>query len=58
MTSRKARVRNPRERGEPRSEKVTLESVLRVVTSGACKQNCLCQINPKYILEQRYIAWT
>ena len=58
MTNRRARVCNPRERGEPKSEKVTLESVLRVVSSGACKQNCLHNINPKYILEQQYMAWT
>ena len=57
MTNQKARIRNPRERGEPRRQKVTLETVLCVLYNGASKQNCLCDINPKYILEQRYMAW-
>ena len=53
MTNQKARVRNSRERGESGSQKVTLENVLCVLNSGACKQNCLHDINPKYILEQQ-----
>ena len=57
MANRRARQRSPRERGESASQKVTLQSVIRAKEKGACKHNCLRDVDPKYILDQRYMAW-
>jgi hypothetical protein len=57
MENRKSRVPKPREKGEPRMEKVTLASVRSAKQRGGCKRNCLRDVNEKYILEQRYMAW-
>jgi hypothetical protein len=57
MTNRRARIRTPRERGEFTSQKVTLQSVLCAKETGACKRNCLRDVDAKYVLDQRYMAW-
>jgi hypothetical protein len=57
MENRKSRVPKPREKGESRMEKVTLASVRSAKQRGGCKRNCLRDIDEKYILEQRYMAW-
>ena len=57
MQNRSRRVQTPRERGEPLGQKVTLDSVLAAKMQGGCKQNCLRNVNEKYILDQRYMAW-
>ena len=57
MQNRRRRAQTPRERGEPLGQKVTLDSVLAAKRQGGCKQNCLRDVDEKYILDQRYMAW-
>jgi len=57
MANRRTRVKSLRERGESASQKVTLDSVLCAKEKGACKHNCLREVEAKYVLDQRYMAW-
>jgi hypothetical protein len=57
MQNRRRRARAPRQRGEPLREKVKLDSVVVAKTKGGCKSNCLKDVDEKYILNQRYMAW-
>ena len=36
---------------------VKLDSVLEVKTRGCCLRNCLREVDKRYILDQRYMAW-
>jgi hypothetical protein len=38
-------------------EKLKLESVVVAKTKGGSKHNCLRDVDEKYILDQRYMAW-
>lgn len=57
MTNQRRREKRPHVRGEAMCQKVTLHSVLLVKSKGACKRNCLREIEEKHILNQRYMAW-
>jgi hypothetical protein len=36
---------------------VKLDSMVAAQTKGGCKCNCLRDVDEKYILDQRYMAW-
>jgi hypothetical protein len=55
--NRRRRARAPRQRGEPLRKKVKLDNVVATKTKGGCKHNCLRDVDEKYILDQRYMAW-
>ena len=57
MQNHRKRARTPRQRGEPLREKVKLDSVVAAKMKGGCKRNCLRDVDEKYILNQRYMAW-
>jgi hypothetical protein len=57
MQNHRRRARAPRQKGEPLRKKVKLDSVVAAKTKGGCKRNCLRDVDEKYILDQRYMAW-
>ena len=57
MENRHRKAKTPRERGEPLGEKVKLHSIVARKTKGGCKHNCLRDVDERYILDQRYMAW-
>jgi hypothetical protein len=57
MQNRCRRAMTPREKGEPLGEKVKPDSVVAAKTKRGCKCNCLRDVDEKYILDQRYMAW-
>jgi hypothetical protein len=57
MQNRCRRATTPHERGEPLGEKVKLNNVVAAKTKGGCKCNCLRDMDERYKLDQRYMAW-
>jgi hypothetical protein len=57
MQNCRRRARAPCQRGEPLREKVKLDNVVAAKTKEGCKHNCLRDVDEKYILDQRYMAW-
>ena len=57
MHNRPRRTRATGQRKETLKEKEKLNSVVAAKTKGRCKYNCLRDVDEKYILDQRYMAW-
>jgi hypothetical protein len=57
MQNSRRRATTPHERREPLREKMKLNSVVAAKTKGGCKRNCLKDVDERYILDQRYMAW-
>lgn len=57
MQNRCRKAMTPCERGELLGEKVELDSVVATKMKGGCKHNCLRDVDERYILDQRYMAW-
>ena len=57
MHNRLRRIRTTSQRRETLKEKVKLDSVVAAKTKGGCKHKCLKDVDEKYILDQRYMAW-
>jgi hypothetical protein len=57
MHNRPRRTRTIGQRRETLKEKVKLNSVVATKTEGGCKHKCLRDVDEKYILDQRYMAW-
>jgi hypothetical protein len=57
MHNRHSRATTLRGRGVYIKERVTLGSVVEAKRRGGCVRNCLRDVDERYILDQRYMAW-
>jgi hypothetical protein len=57
MHNRLRRTRTTGQWKETLKEKVKLDSVVAAKTKGGCKHNYLRDVDEKYILDERYMAW-
>ena len=57
MCNRHSRARLVQGMGECIQDRVKLDSVLVAKTRGGYLQNCLREVDERYILDQQYMAW-
>ena len=57
MRNRQSRATPIRGMGVRIQDRIKLDSVLEAKVRGGCLRNCLMEVDERYILDERYMAW-